>query len=156
MTRKTLLLILALVALAGFSFYLNKDRFRSEGIQIGERWVAPRPGMQRRGQKADSRVLLFLLDRKAALTSVKVIPLADIQTNKYPHAIWSLTTESNSIPVKEFFYGVTLRGMKPAVKGAIATPLDPNPQSRLFLETESQKLTYDFFGSPNPAATSGR
>jgi hypothetical protein len=148
MTKKTVLLILALVALAGFSFYLNKDRFRSEGIQIGERWVPPKPGMVRRGQKADSRVLLFLLDRKLELTSLKVVPLADVRTNKYPHAIWALTTESNSIPVKDFFYGVTIRGMKPTVKGALAAPLDPNSEYRLFLEAGPVKATYDFFGAP--------
>jgi len=148
MTKKNLLVILSLLLLGGLSLYLNRDRFRSDSIQIGERWIEPRPGMIRRGQKPASRVLLFLLDRKTELTSVKVIPLADIQTNKYPHPVWELTTESNSVPLKDFAYGMPIRGMQPKVKGAVADPLQPGVEYRLFIEAGSQKATRDFSGSP--------
>lgn len=148
MTKKNLLVILAVLLLGGLSLYLNRDRFRSESIQIGERWMDPRPGMVPRGQKAPAKVLLFLLDRKVELTSVKVIPLADVLTNKYPHPIWELTTSSNSVPVKEIVYGRPIRGMQPKVKGAVADPLQPDVQYRLFIEAGSQKATRDFYGSP--------
>jgi hypothetical protein len=148
MTKKNIFLIVLVLLLAGLSFYLNKDRFRAPTIQIGERWIEPRRWMVRRNEKPPSRVLMFLLDKKTELTSVKVIPLEDIRTNKYPHAIWELTTESNSIPVKEFVYGLPIRGMKPSVKGATADPLESGIQYRLFVEAGSRKTSHDFSGPP--------
>ncbi|MBC8096918.1 MAG: hypothetical protein H7Y43_14015 [Akkermansiaceae bacterium] len=147
MTKKNISLIVFVLLLAGLSLYLNRDRFRSPTIQIGERWIQPRPGMLRHtGPKTPAKVLVFLLDRKVELTSVKVVPLADVQTNKYPHPIWELTTESNSIPLKDFIYGQPIRGMKPSVKGATADPLQPGVAYRLFVQAGSQKAEYDFSG----------
>jgi hypothetical protein len=149
MTKKNIFLIVFALLLAGASFYLNRDRFRSKDIQIGERWTQPRAGMLRRAQKPTGPILMFLFDRKLQLTSLKVIPLSDIQTNKYPHPIWELMTESNSVPIKNFVYGMPIRGMKPSVKGAIADPLQTNTQYRLFVEAGSMKAEHDFSG---PAA----
>ncbi|HYG98886.1 MAG TPA: hypothetical protein VD837_07120 [Terriglobales bacterium] len=148
MTKKNILLILAVVLLAGLSLYLNRDRFRSESIQIGERWVEPRGSAARRGQHPSGRMLVFLLDAKLELTSVKVVPLEDVKTNRFPHPIWELTTESNSVPVKDIVYGMPIRGMRPKVKGAIAGPLQPKTEYRLFVEAGSLKTTHDFVGSP--------
>jgi hypothetical protein len=147
MTKKNIFLITAVLALAGLSLYLNWDRFRSPNIQIGERWMKPRGPLLRRGQDPNKEVLLFLFDRKLPLTSVKVIPLAELQTNNYPHPIWELTTESNSIPVKDIAYGFPIRGMKPAVKGAMADPLQPGVHYRLLIEAGAKKAEHDFVGS---------
>lgn len=150
MTKKNIFLIVFALLLAGLSFYLNRDRFRSPGIQIGERWMEPRGGMLRRtGPKSPAKVLVFLLDREAKLNSVKVIPLADLQTNQFPHPIWELITDSNSVPVKNFVYGQPIRGMKPSVKGATADPLQPGAAYRLFVQAGSEKVTHDFSG-PQP------
>ena len=146
MTKKNIFLIILALLLASLSFYLNKDRFRSETIQIGERWTEPRPWMARRNQKPSGPVLRFLLDRQVKLTSLKVIPLSDIQTNKHPHPIWEMITDSNSIPIKDFFYGMPIRGMRPSVKGATADPLQNNTQYRLFVEAGSMKAQHDFTG----------
>jgi hypothetical protein len=148
MTKKNMFLIVAVLMLAGLSLYLNKDRFRSQSIQIGERWIEPRARMAPRGQKQPSKVVVFLLDRKVELTSVKVIPLSDIQTNKYPHPIWNLTTDSNSVPIKDFVYGMPIRGMRPSVKGATPDPLQPGVDYRLLIEAGPLKAAYDFSGSP--------
>jgi hypothetical protein len=148
MTKKNLTLILFVLLLGGLSVYLNRDRFRADTIQIGERWMEPRGGTVPRGQKPPDKILLFPLDRKVELTSVKVLLLADALTNKYPHPVWELTTTSNSIPVKEIVYGRSIRGMHPKVKGAVADPLQPDADYRLIIEAGSQKATRDFHGSP--------
>jgi hypothetical protein len=150
MTKKTIVLITLAMLLAGLSIYLNKDRFRAESIQIGERWVTPRPGMLRRGQNPNTPVLLFLLNRPVQLNEIKVIPLADLATNKYAHPIWHLTTDSNSVPVKELVYGMPIRGMRPAVKGATADPLQPGVHYRLLLQAGSEKAQFDFQGAKQP------
>lgn len=149
MTKKNVLLILALVLLAGFSLYLNRDRFRSQTIQIGERWLEPRGNQARRVQKSSGKLLVFLFDQPLQLTSVKVIPLAAVQTNRFPHPIWELTTESNSVPVKDIIYGAPIRGMRPKVPGSVAEDLEPKSEYRLFVEAGSLKATYDFIGSPS-------
>ena len=146
MTKKNIFLIISALLLASLSLYLNKDRFRSDSIQIGERWTEPGQRMARRNPKANGPVLRFLLDRQVKLTSLKVIPLSDIQTNKHPHPIWEMITDSNSVPVKDFFYGMPIRGMRPSVKGATADPLQTNTQYRLFVEAGSMKAEHDFTG----------
>jgi hypothetical protein len=148
MTKKNIFLIVFALLLAGLSYHLNKDRFRTPDIQIGERWMEPRGRQVRPGQRPAGKHLVFLLDRQVQLTSIKVVPLADVQTNRFPHPIWELTTESNSIPLKDFAYGRPIRGMKPSVKGATADPLQPGVSYRLFLEAGSLKAKHDFSGTP--------
>src|SRR5262245_34554075 len=131
MTKRNILLIALVILLGGLSLYLNRGRFKSETVQIGNRTV-PFRGRVPRGQKAPANSLIFLLNSELALTSVRVVYLTDIETNKYPHAIWELTTDSNSVPIKDFIYGSNIRGMRPSVKGAVADPLEPGVKYRLF------------------------
>jgi hypothetical protein len=147
MTKKNILLILAVLLLGGVSLYLNRGRFKSESIKIGDRSLQSR-GPARRGQKATVSPVVFLFNRQLQLTSVKVVPLSDIETNKYPHAIWALTSDSNSIPVKSIIYGSNIRGMRPAVKGAAPEALQPNAKYRLFIEAGSEKAEHDFVPKP--------
>ena len=74
--------------------------------------------------------------------------MGDIETNKYPHPIWELTSESNSAPIKEFLYGARIRGMHPAVKGEKPDPLQPGIKYRLLIEAGSQKAEHDFVPVP--------
>ena len=142
MTKKTIIVIVFGVLLAGLSLYLNRDRFKSEPVQIGDRTLLPR-GTARRGRTPANSVV-FLLNRPLELTSVRVVLAADIATNKYPHAIWELTSESNSIPIKDFVYGANIRGMKPVVPGAVADPLQPGVKYRLLVEAGSIKAEHEF------------
>ena len=145
MSKKSILLASALVVLIGFSLYVNRDRFRSESIQIGHRTMDAR---NRRNKNAPASVLTFLLDRQLKLTSVKVIPVSDIETNKYPHPIWDLVSDSNSVPTKTFIYGAAIRGMRPSVKGATAWPLEPGVKYRLFIEADGEKAEHEFTWTP--------
>src|SRR5207245_9221003 len=61
--------------------------------------------------------IIFGFDRKLKLTSLKVVPESDIETNKYPHPIWELISDSNSVPIKTFAYGMPIQGMRPSVPG---------------------------------------
>jgi len=142
------MLIALAVVLGGFSLYLNKDWFAKDDIHIFHRSRPQRAGFFRRNRPApvDSATdpVLFGLDRKLKLKSVKVIALADLATNKYPHAIWHLVSESNSVPTKEFSYGAPIPGMHPALKGVHADPLEPGVQYRLVIEADNRKAEHDF------------
>jgi hypothetical protein len=142
----SLLLVLGLGAL---SLYLNRDWFAANTIQISHR-VSPwldnkRPGA--RGGKLGQPVA-FTLSGYYRLTSVNVVLAEDIATNKYAHSIWSLVTESNSVPTASFVYGGFIRGMHPAVKGVRADPLERGITYRLLLTTKDQAAQHDFSLGP--------
>jgi hypothetical protein len=148
MTRKQWLLIAFALVLGGISFYLNKDWFAGDNIHIFHRSLPNRESSARRKRPAatDSLVnpVLFGFDRKLKLTSVQVIPVSDITTNKYPHAIWYLVSESNSVPTKDISYGVPVKGMHPKISGTIPDLLQPGETYRLLIETASLKAEHDF------------
>src|SRR6516165_2122468 len=111
MTRKIWLWLVAAVLLGGLSLYLNKDWFAKDRIQIYHRSRPARAAMLRRKSGSDDSLvdpIIFGFDRRLKLKSIKVIPLSDIQTNKYPHPIWHLISESNSVPTKDFAYGARI------------------------------------------------
>jgi len=146
------MLIALAVVLGGFSLYLNKDWFAGDVIQIQHRSRPTRMGFFRRTKRpADSAtdLVVFGFDRKLKLSSLKVIPVSDIETNKYPHPIWYLVGTTNSVRITEFAYGGPIPGMKPAVPGATADPLEPGVKYRLLIEADNgAKAKHDFV--PNP------
>ena len=152
MTRKQWSLIVVAVLLAGFSLYLNKDWFSKDGIHIYHRSRPSRAAAlfsRRNKRAADDPTaaidpITFGFNRRLKLKSLKVIPLSDILTNKYPHPIWQLLSDSNSVPTKDFMYGNPIQGMKPAVKGALPDPLEPGVKYRLIIETADAKAEHDF------------
>lgn len=142
-------MIVAFVALlGGFSLYLNKDLFAGDNIHIFHRCL-PARGRQLKQKLpggADSEVnpVVFGFDRKLKLTSLQVIPISDIETSKYPHAIWYLVSESNSIPTKSVTYGVPIKGMHPKVAGSKPDSLQLGSKYRLFVEAGTLKAEHDF------------
>ena len=148
MTRKQWMLIALAVLLGGISLYLNQDWFAKDNIQIYHRSRPAHGRFFRRGRRPEVRSavepLFFAFDRDLKLKSVKVIPVQEIETNKYPHPIWDLVSDSNSIPIKELYYGMPIRGMRPSVKGATPEPLEPGVKYRLFVDAGSRKAEHDF------------
>lgn len=145
------MLIALAFLLGGVSLYLNKDWFAGEDIQIHHRSRPARGGFLRRGRPAPVAAtdpIFFAFDRKLKLTSLKVIPVREIETNKYPHPILHYVSDSNSIPIAEWSYGWPIRGMRPAVKGATPDPLEPGVAYRLIIEAGKRKAEHDF--TPNP------
>jgi hypothetical protein len=151
MTSKQWMLIGLAVVLGAFSLYLNKDWFAGDNIQIHHRSRPARAGSGRRNRPvADAATdpIFFGFDRKLKLTSLKVVPLSEIETNKYPHPICYLVSDSNSVPLAEWSYAWLIRGMRPAVKGASPDPLEPGVPYRLIIEAGKRKAEHDFV--PNP------
>jgi hypothetical protein len=147
MTIKQCMLIVLALVLGGLSLYLNRDWFAREDIQIYHRSRPARTGLFRRGKPAPATAtdpICFAFSRKLRITSLKVIPVSDIETNKYPHPIWELVSDSNSVPTVEWAYGLPIRGMRPAVKGAIPDPLEAGVKYRLLLQAGKLKAEDDF------------
>ena len=147
MTRKIWFLIALAILLGAFSIYLNRDWFAKDNIQIYHRSRPVRVlALRRKRVQDDSLVnpIVFGFDRQLKLTSLKVIPMSDIQTNKFPHPLWHLISESNSVPTKDFTYGASIKGMHPAVKGATPDLLEPGVAYRLMIDTGTIKKEHDF------------
>jgi hypothetical protein len=138
--KQWMLLVLAL-GLGGLSFYFNHDWSGRSNFRIHHR---SRPA-RGRGNGAAIEPLFFAIDGgRLKLTSLKVIPIQEIETNKYPHPIWHLISDSNSVPIESFAYGTPIRGMRPAVPGATPDPLEPDVNYRLLIEAGALKLQDDF------------
>ena len=151
MTRKQWLLIALAVLLGGISFYLNKDWFAKDDIQIFHRSRPGGAGFFRRAKRPDTAAVnpvFFTFDRKLKLTSLKVIPVKEIETNKYPHPIWHLVSDSNSVPINDLVYGMKIPGMRPSVKGATADPLEPGVNYRLLIEAGPLRAGHNFMPVP--------
>jgi hypothetical protein len=149
MTTKNWMLLGLTVVLGGFSLYLNRDWFGRDNIQLMHR-SRPARGAFRR-PKSDNPLIdpiSFWFDRKVRLTSLKVIPVWDIETNKFPQPIWNLVSDSNSAPLKEFTYGMRIPGMRPAMKGTLPDPLEPGVPYRLMVEAGKEKVQHDFIPEP--------
>ena len=115
MTSKQWMLIALAVLLGSFSLYLNRNWFAGQEVQILHRSRPVRTGFTD-SQKTEP--IFFAFDRTLALTSLMVIPVSAGETNKYPHPLWHLVSNSNSVPITDFAYGAPVEGMRPAVQGA--------------------------------------
>ena len=131
-------MVLALGAIYIFNF---TNLFHERRMEITTRI---RPQLTRRGKgnapaPPSNNSISFFLNGKYQLTSVKVVEENDFKTNKYPHAIWHLISQSNSVPTKAIFYGVTVDGMKPEIEKTKAEPLQPNVPYVLLVEAGDLK-----------------
>jgi hypothetical protein len=86
----------------------------------------------------------FTLGDPYRLTSIKVVSVSALESNKYALPAWELKSDSNSVPIKLFSYGERIRGMKPIVSNARPEPLVPGETYRLFIDTGSLKAQHDF------------
>lgn len=152
MSRSKALLVLVIIfGLGGLCFYVNRDWFAKRPIQISYRvspWLKDSP--RGRGKMDLGTPVVFSLDRYYRLKEVKVFKAGELATNKYALAIWSLTTESNSVPTASFTYGQRIPGMRPAVKGARPEPLEPYVLYQLVLKTADEVAQHDFTTTPLP------
>ena len=86
----------------------------------------------------------FTLGNPFRLTSLKVVSVTALQSNKYALPIWELKSDSNSVPTKLFAYGERIRGMKPLVSNDRPEPLQSGVAYRLFVEAGPLKAEHDF------------
>lgn len=141
MTQKQLLLIALVAVMAGGVLYINRDWFTKPPIQVSHRFHA---FADRFGNDSGTVPLLFEFNRKLKLTSVEVIPVSDLETNKNPHPLWHMVSDSNSVPTRGFVYGTEVPGMRPAYKEVAADPLDLGVKYQLVVRAGSLRAEHDF------------
>ena len=88
--------------------------------------------------------LTFGLQGDYKLTEIKVVSLAEWQTNQNTLPVWHLVSDSSSVPVASFVYGRPIHGMQPAPPGTQAQPLQPNVTYRLFVIAGKSRGQHDF------------
>lgn len=99
--------------------------------------------METRREPANSP-LTFGLEGPCRLTEIKVVRLAEWQTNRNVLPAWHLVSDSNSVPVTSFQYGHNIRGMRPVAAGTPAEPLEVNVAYRLFVTAGKARGQHDF------------
>lgn len=146
MSRKNFIpAAVALCAVTGVYLYQYRDWFRKAHIQIAHSFRPlgldhlPKPGAP-----PLLNSVLFRMDHDYRLTSVKIVPIPALETNKFAHPVWELNSDSNSLPLQTFAYGQGIRGMHSAAKGANAEPLETNIPYRLIVKAGSIQGQHDF------------
>ena len=141
MTKKNIFLLSVVVVLTGLYVVYFTDWFRPKFIRI-EHSVRSLPAPGSRARSINN--VTFSLHKDYRLTSLKVVPAAEFQTNAYVRPLWNLVSEKGSSPVNGFAYGFPVPGMTPAVANADPDPLQPGVEYRLLLEARSTKGEHDF------------
>lgn len=126
MTKKSVVLIILAVLLAGVYVVFFTDWFNKPQIQILPQIRPPQRNVRVPAGDTPVYPVTFAFDRKYAFTEIKVVAAEDEKTNKYPHELWHLIADSNSVPTKALVYGSVVRGMKPKVPKAQAEALEPD------------------------------
>ncbi len=144
MNKKNLLLIGLAVFLALIYAVFFTDWFRSQTVKISH----IHRNLGHRQAPGDAMPnLVFFLNRSFRLTEIKVVPLADYKTNPKILPLWHLVSDSNSVPIKNFYYGQSdraMRGLKPAVPGTLAQPLTNHVTYRIFVQAGQIQGEHDF------------
>ena len=141
-TQKELALaVLAILLLAAYLIFFT-DWFKTKSIHVSHT-LRHTPQADRMARNTGA-VITFGLDQRIRLNEIKVLALAEWQTNRHAMPLWHLVSDSNSAPVRTFIYGQNLRGMHPAIPGARARPLDTNETYRLLITAGKIQGQHDF------------
>jgi hypothetical protein len=141
---KKILIVFVVVLVGAIYYYLYRDSFVRAKIPVQVMFrerVGPR---MRASGGQNPEMLIFGLSKEYKLTSVQVISVDALATNKSPHPLWHMVSDSNSFPVVDFAYGGRIRGMHPEFKGADAEPLAPNTSYRILIKAGSTTGEKDF------------
>jgi hypothetical protein len=147
MARKQWVLLALFIALAAVYIFAFTNCGRRSAMQISHAAYANPKGLIRprlRANRMNTANVIFNLDHAYRLTEVKVVRLADWQTNKSTLPLWHVISDSNSIPTRRFSYGAPIRGMKSSLPGVRPEPLATNVIYHLFLTAGSDKGQHDF------------
>ncbi len=135
-----------LVLLACLYVVFFTDLFAAKSIEVTpmirpSRILAPKPSDP---FQPSVFPVTFLMRGNWNLTSIKVVSVQELKTQKYPVPVWHLISDSNSVPTRSFFYGERIRGMKPGIPRARPEPLQPNVEYVLLLEAGKVKGRANF------------
>ena len=151
MAKKQLILLAAFVVLAVFYVIAFTQWGRRPGMQISHTANARQKGTvgpRVRAGAVNTAIMTFNFDRPYQFTEIKVVSLAEWQTNKSALPLWHIISDSNSVPTKKFSYGVAIGGMKPFVASAWPNPLETNVTYRMFLTAGAVTGQHDFSAPP--------
>ena len=151
MTKKSWILVGCALVLAVAYVCFFTDWFKPKIIHISH---TARPLPSRSSRSAMTVAVAFGLDRDYRLTEVKIVPLAEWQTNQSALPLWHLVSDPRSAPTRFFSYGQNIDGMKPAMPGTKPKPLEMNVVYRLFVSAGSVKGRHDFEIGGKPTVTS--
>ena len=147
MRSNTIVLIVVLIVIAAVYGFIwpgqLMDWFRSPTIQVLAQIRPVRSVRSTPGEPATYPVS-FAFDRKLKITEIKVVAVEDEKTNKFPHAVWHMISDSNSVPTKAMIYGQPLRGLKPKVPRARPEPLEADVKYRFYVTAGKYKGQRDF------------
>ncbi len=142
MTKKNWFLIgTAIVLLLVYVCFFTRW-FQPQTIKIFHTIRNLHPRVTRRSEGMPN--LIFGFNQRLKVTEIELFNLADFQTNSKTLPLWHLVSNSNSIPIKSFFYGQRIRGLKPFVPGARPQSLTTNVAYRLIVEAGKLKGEHDF------------
>jgi hypothetical protein len=152
MTKKNWLSLFIVLALATVYAVYFTSWFTPQTIQVFHA-VREVRGRHKAGEEAPA--LIFGFNKNFQLTEIKVVPLAEFEKNPDALPVWHLISNSNSVPIRDFVYGRNIRGMKPAIAGSSAQPLETNIIYRLLVTAGKIKGQHDFQlgGAPAPNTT---
>jgi hypothetical protein len=142
MTKKNLLLTLLAASLAVVYGVWFTHWFRPATVRIFHVSRNLRAGPSR--GNALPNLIFGCAGNPVRLTELRVVPLATYETNKHAAPLWHLVSDSNSVPVKTFFYGQFIGGMRLAMKGVPAGPLESNVTYRLLITAGRVNGQHDF------------
>jgi hypothetical protein len=138
MTKRSLVLIGVAAALAFVYVAFFKDFFRAPRIEMIAQ-IRPTRGVKAPVGEVPVDPVSFAFDQKYAISEIRVVAEQDEKTNKYPHELWHLISDSNSIPTKVLIYGQSPRGMKPKVPRARPEPLEPDVVYKIYVTAGDAK-----------------
>lgn len=131
MTRQNLVLMTVALLLGAVYVYFFTDWMRRPRIQMISQL---RPYRPLQGQAA-VYPLSIAFDAKYRLSSVKVVKVAEYETNKNCQPVWHLVSATNSAPVRGFLYGKMIPGMHLAKTNYTPQGLEPGANYRMIIES---------------------
>jgi hypothetical protein len=134
MNLKAIILSTVTIALAMVYAVYFTDWFRPKNIQI---ITQIRPMLQP-GVTKGTYPVAFGLNAKYQLTSIQVFLSKALATNELAPPVWSMEGAPKSEPVKAFSYAGNVPGMKPAIAGVPATPLQMGEEYTLMVEADGK------------------
>ena len=143
MSKKTSFLIIVALTLAAAYVFFFTDWLRTPTVKIFHtcRNMSVR---HHKGQDVSAPNLIFGLNQSSRLTEIKVVPLTEYQANPNTLPLWHLISDSNSVPVKVFYYGQFIHGLKPAVAGSRPQTLTNHVTYRILVSVGKIKGEHDF------------
>ena len=142
MTKKNAILIAAAVILAAVYVVYFTDWFKPKTVQIFH--TVRTPHTRKAKAKKVEPMLIFGINQKLKLTEIKVVPADEFKTNQFTLPLWHMVSDSNSIAVSSIIYGQPIRGLKPAIKGAVPQTLATNVTYHLIVTANEIKGEHDF------------